>query len=144
VVAKDLEKLGEEELEKLALRQGEKLALKEGEKLAGAAAEELAKKAAGKALAKAVPFLAVALIASDALAMADHVSKGGTIEIGLTGSDKNLSGSTHVKGKGPKAGAGTETKLTDTKVDIETAGIPDLSGELRRTSGAAQPHSTIS
>jgi hypothetical protein len=128
VLVRDLENLGERELEKLALRQGEKLALKEGEKLAGAAAKQFARKAAGKALAKAVPFLSVVLIAADALAMADHVSKGGTIEFGLTGSEADLSGSTNVKGTGPKAGAGTETKLTDTKVDIETTGIPNLSG----------------
>jgi len=107
----------EKDLEKLALKQGKK------------AARGAFKKVAGKTIAKVVPFLSVVLIASDALAMADHISKGGTIEFGLSGSDADLSGDTKVKGKGDKpSGASQDAKLTDTKVDIETTGIPDVSG----------------
>ena len=124
-LAHKLEKEAVEVLEK----DLEKIAVRQGKKMAGKAARAAARKAAGKAIAKALPFLGLVLTASDALAMADHISKGGTIEIGLGGSDVDLSGSTDVKGKGDKPqGASQDAKLTDTKVDIETSGIPDVSG----------------
>jgi hypothetical protein len=121
--SKALEKTFREDLEKALVKDLEKRAAKQ-------AAKQGAKKLAGKVAAKAVPFLGVVLVATDALAMADHVSKGGTIKFGLAAGEADLSGSTEVKTKGdqPESSATSDAKLTDTKVDIETTGIPDLSG----------------
>ena len=123
-------KLGSKALEKKLEGVAKPLAKDLEKKAANQAARQGAKKLAGKIAAKAVPFLGVVLVAGDALAMADHVSKGGTIEFGLAAGEADLSGSTEVKTKGdqPKSSATSEAKLTDTKVDIETTGIPDLSG----------------
>ena len=126
---KDAANVLEKDLARMSEQQLQRLAVKEGEKLAEKGATQLARRTAGKALAKAIPYLGILLIAKDALAMADHVSKGGSIEFGLTGSEADLSGSTDVTAKGaPKGGAGTEAKLSDTKIDVETSGVPDVSG----------------
>jgi hypothetical protein len=130
IITKDAEKVLEKDLEKLGERELRQLATKEAEQIAGVAAKQLAKKTAAKVFAKAIPFLGILLLAKDALAMADQVSKGATIKIGLSGSDVDLSGNTDVKAnKGtPQQTSGSSTKLTDTKIDIETSGVPDISG----------------
>lgn len=128
---KDLERMSAKQLEKLALREGEALAKQEGKQLGKAAAKQVGRRIAGKAVAKAIPYLGVLLFAADALAAADHVSKGGTIEFGLSGSDVDLSGSTKVEDKGaPKGGGSAQAALTDTRIDIETSGVPDVSGSV--------------
>jgi hypothetical protein len=124
----------EKEAPRLLAKDLEKLALKEGKQVAGKvakrAAAKAAAKAAGKALAKAVPFLGVVLTASEALAMADHVSKGGTIELGLGGPEADLKGDTKIDTKGDKpSGGAAGGTLEDTKIDITVSGIPSLSGD---------------
>ncbi|WP_206056559.1 DUF4157 domain-containing protein [Nocardioides sp. GY 10113] len=115
-LAKDLEKQAEKQL----LKQAEKKAAK-------GVAKGVAKKVAGKVLSRAVPFLSIVLVASDALAMADHVAKGGTIEFGLGKPEADLKGDTDIKSKGNKGGAAAG-ELKDTKIDVTTTGVPNVSG----------------
>ncbi|MGW1944919.1 eCIS core domain-containing protein [Streptomyces sp. NPDC001940] len=119
---RDLSKLGEREVQLLARREGQVV----GRKLAKGATRKLA----GRVASRAVPFLSVILVAADALAMADQVSKGGTLEVGVTGSEADLSGTTDIKAgpTPPKAESATEAKLTNATVDIEVSGVPQLFG----------------
>ena len=84
-----------------------------------------------KTIGRGAAILGIVLTAKDALAGINHIRKGGTIKIGLSGDDVELSGETHVKDTGVKGSkpAG-EVKLTDTIIDIETKHPPDTSGKL--------------
>jgi Domain of unknown function (DUF4157) len=97
-----------------------------GKRLAG----RLGKKVLSKTVLRALGPLAVVLTVKDALAMADHVAKGGEISFGV-GAEASLEGSTKIEKKGKERAKGdlqVEAKLKDTKIDIDVSGLPKLSG----------------
>ena len=102
---------------------------------AGQLAKKLGPKAA-KAFAKggARLFIVIGIVmtAADAYAMADQISKGAELEIGFNLDDTELKGDTNVDIKGtegkPKPDVSGDTKLTDTKIDIDVEGVPNISG----------------
>jgi hypothetical protein len=83
-----------------------------------------------KGLAKAGPIIGLVLAANDARAAISHVSKGGTIELGPSLDDVDLSGDTSIKATGsegaPKPSG--DVSLKDTKIDMELKGAPNVSG----------------
>lgn len=83
-------------------------------------------------LGRAAAVLGVILLAKDAVAAVSHISKGGTIDIGLTGMDASLEGSTDVKTKGAPGSQDVkgDVKLKDTQIDIETRGFPSVKGNV--------------
>lgn len=69
----------------------------------------------------------VVMTAADAYAMADHLSKGGEISIGLSLDETSLDGETDIEAKGekPKSTVSGDNKLNDTKITIDTSnGVP--------------------
>jgi hypothetical protein len=102
-------------------------ALKSGAKrMAG----RLGKKVLSKGVLRVLGPLGVLLTVKDALALADHVSKGGEISIGF-GPEASLEGSTKIKKKGKeraKSELKIEAKLKDTKIDMDVSGLPKLTG----------------
>jgi hypothetical protein len=93
-------------------------------------ARTAAKKVLSKTVLRALGPVGVLLTVKDALAMADHVAKGGEISFGL-GPEASLKGSTKIKKKGKELAKGdlqVEAKLKDTKIDIDVSGLPKLSG----------------
>lgn len=85
-----------------------------------------------KGLSKAAPIIGLVLLAKDAAAAVSHISKGGTIELGPSLDDVDLSGDTKVKSSGPQGTTkpSGDVSLKDTKIDIETKTAPNVSGNV--------------
>jgi uncharacterized protein DUF4157 len=85
-----------------------------------------------KGLTRAAPIIAIALTLNEARAAISHVRKGGTIELGPSLDDVDLSGDTHIKATGPQGAKkpSGDAKLTDTVVDIQTKSAPNVSGHV--------------
>lgn len=85
-----------------------------------------------KFLGRAAGILGVLMLAKDAAAAVSHISKGGTIDIGLQGMDASLEGKTDIETSGPtgKQDVLGDVKLKDTQIDIETQGFPSVSGTV--------------
>jgi hypothetical protein len=85
-----------------------------------------------KGLSRVGPIIGIALAANDARAAVSHVMKGGTIELGPSLDDVNLSGDTKVKSSGPAPTTkpSGDVSLKDTKIDIETKTVPNVSGNI--------------
>ncbi len=85
-----------------------------------------------KGLAKAGPIIGLILAANDARAAISHISKGGTIELGPSLDDVDLSGDTKIKSTGPNPTQKPSgvVALKDTVVDIETKTAPNVAGNL--------------
>jgi hypothetical protein len=83
-------------------------------------------------LGRVAGILGVLMLAKDAAAAVSHISKGGTIDIGLKGMDASLEGKTDVDVSGPtgKQDVLGEVTLKDTQIDIETKGFPSVSGSV--------------
>jgi hypothetical protein len=100
---------------------------------AGALARRLGPRAArllANGGSRALVFIGFALTARDALALADHVSRGGQVELGLGGSEADLSGTTQIGGETARPGElESKTQLRDAQVDLDLSRIPDLQGE---------------
>lgn len=102
---------------------------------AGRLAKKLGPKAAKAFLkggARAFIVIGIVMTAADAYAMADQISKGAELGIGFSLDETELKGDTKVDIKGaegkPKPDVSGDTKLTDTKIDIEVEGVPNISG----------------
>ncbi|MDB5732287.1 MAG: hypothetical protein JWQ03_2182, partial [Variovorax sp.] len=104
----------------------EKTALKD----AGFLAKYGAKSA--RFLGRAAAVLGVLMLAKDAAAAVSHISKGGTIELGLRGMDASLEGDTNLKTQGlpGQQDVRGDVKLKDTQIDIETKGFPSVKGNV--------------
>lgn len=118
---------------------GEEVYEKEGLKATEAGLEAVAKKSpsfiakfgpkAAEGLGKVTIVLTIVLLAKDAYAAIDHVSKGGTIELGPSLDTKELKGDTKITNKGPQGpDVSGDVSLNDTQIDIETKGIPNVKG----------------
>ena len=130
-----LAKLGTEAYEKEALRATEKTL-----EFAAKKSPTFLKKFGPKAvegLGKVTIVLAIVFAVSDAAAAVDHVSKGGTIEFGPSLDTKELKGDTKINATGPGKDKNTDVpgdvSLTDTVIDIDTKGVPSVSGTANVT-----------
>jgi Domain of unknown function (DUF4157) len=127
--SKALERFGtrayERTLRDAAARYDKRLAKRVGKR----ALKGVGKVASKSAVRAVAGVLGVALLAADAAAMADHVSKGGEISIGL-GPEAELKGRTKITKHGEPASPGVETeaRLRDTIIDIDVSEMPPLSG----------------
>lgn len=83
-----------------------------------------------KVLPRAASVIGIVLAANDARAAISHVSKGGTIELGPSLDDVDLSGDTQINAIGPegKTKPSGDVSLKDTKIDIETKTVPNVTG----------------
>jgi hypothetical protein len=87
---------------------------------------------AARFLGRAAAVLGVLMLAKDAAAAVSHISKGGTIDIGLRGMDASLEGKTDINVSGPRGKQDVlgDPTLKDTQIDIETRGFPSVSGTV--------------
>jgi hypothetical protein len=124
-------KEAEEETAKRLARTTEK---KLEKRLATRLSKEAAKRGAKtifKAAGRALPVIAFLVTASEALAMADALSKGAELEIGFGGGDVDLGTGTDINVKGEKpSGISTDAKTEQTELDIELTKIPDVKGTM--------------